>query len=114
MNTDIEITDTLTAVFEHIDANRDKHLRRVMDYVRHPSISAHDIGIREVAAMLVDHLSGLGFETEAVPTSGHPMVLGNRCETPRQTNCFALRSLRCAAARSFRTVGQPAVRANDP
>ena len=82
MNTDIEITDTLAAVFEHIDANRDDHLRRVMDYVRHPSISAHDIGIREVAAMLVDHLSGLGFETEAVPTSGHPMVLGNRCETP--------------------------------
>ena len=29
MNTDIEITDTLAAVFEHIDANRDDHLRRV-------------------------------------------------------------------------------------
>ncbi|MEM7520501.1 MAG: M20/M25/M40 family metallo-hydrolase [Pseudomonadota bacterium] len=77
-----QVSDTLAAVFDHIDANRDAHLRRVMDYVRHPSISAHDIGIREVATMLVDHLAGLGFEAEAVPTSGHPMVLGHRRDAP--------------------------------
>lgn len=82
MTEDTEIPDTLAAVFDYIEANRDDHLRRVIDYVKHPSISAHDIGIREVAAMLVEHLSGLGFEAEAVPTSGHPMVLGNRCEAP--------------------------------
>ncbi len=82
MTEDIEITDTLAAVFAHIDNHRDDHLRRVMDYVKHPSISAHDIGIREVAAMLVDHLEGLGFEAEAVPTSGHPMVLGHRNDAP--------------------------------
>ena len=76
------ISDTLAAVFDHIEANRDDHLRRVMDYVRHPSISAHDIGIREVAALLVDHLDGLGFQAEAVPTAGHPMVLGHRADAP--------------------------------
>lgn len=76
------IPDTLAAVFDHIEAHRDDHLARVMDYVRHPSISAHDIGIREVAAMLVDHLGTLGFAAEAVPTSGHPMVLGHHCKAP--------------------------------
>jgi acetylornithine deacetylase/succinyl-diaminopimelate desuccinylase-like protein len=75
-------TETLRAVFDHIDANRDAYVRRVMEYVSHPSISAHDIGIREVADMLVAHLSGLGFVAEAVPTSGHPMVLGHRHDAP--------------------------------
>ena len=54
------------ALFAHIDAQADDFVARVMDYVRHPSISAHDIGIREVAQMLVAHLDGLGFEAELI------------------------------------------------
>ena len=65
----------LDQVFDHIAANEESFIARVMDYVRHPSISAHNIGIREVAAMLVDMLGGLGFEAEAIPTANHPMVL---------------------------------------
>jgi acetylornithine deacetylase/succinyl-diaminopimelate desuccinylase-like protein len=72
----------LQAVFDHIEANRDSFIERVMDYVRHPSISAHDIGIREVAALLVETLKGLGMEAEAVPTANHPMVLGRRFVSP--------------------------------
>lgn len=68
----------LQAVFDHIAANEESFITRVMDYVRHPSISAHNIGIREVAAMLVEHLTGLGMEAEAVATANHPMVLGKR------------------------------------
>ena len=72
------MTDTtLSAIFDHIEANRESFIARVMDYVRHPSISAHNIGIREVASLLVDHLNGLGMSAEAVATSGHPMVLGH-------------------------------------
>lgn len=74
----------LAAVFDYIDAHRDSYVERVMEYVRHPSISAHDIGIREVAAMLVAHLQRLGFAAETVPTSGHPMVLGHRSDAPRK------------------------------
>jgi acetylornithine deacetylase/succinyl-diaminopimelate desuccinylase-like protein len=66
----------LHAVFEHINEHKDSFLRRVMDYVRHPSISAHNIGITEVAALLVGMLKEIGLEAETVPTSGHPMVLG--------------------------------------
>lgn len=76
------IDSRLEPVFAHIEQNRDSFIERVMDYVRHPSISAHNLGIREVATMLVDHLAGLGFEAEAMPTANHPMVLGKRMVSP--------------------------------
>jgi len=66
----------LPQIFDHIAANRDASIARLMDYVRHPSISAHDIGIKKVAQILVEMLSGLGMQAEAVQTAGHPMVLG--------------------------------------
>lgn len=66
----------MDALFAYIDANAEDFVARVMDYVRHPSISAHDIGIREVAGILKAHLEGLGFAAELVETSGHPFVLG--------------------------------------
>ena len=73
---------TLDPVLAWIDARRDDHVRRLADYVRHPSISAHDIGIAHVAGLLVAQLQALGFATEAVPTAGHPMVLGHRSDAP--------------------------------
>jgi acetylornithine deacetylase/succinyl-diaminopimelate desuccinylase-like protein len=66
----------LARILDHIDAGRDGFVRRVMDYVRHPSISAQDIGIAEVGAMLLDMLRGMGAEAELLPTRRHPMVLG--------------------------------------
>ena len=47
----------LNAVFRHIDAHKDDFLVRVMDYVRHPSISAENVGIAEVASLLVGMLN---------------------------------------------------------
>jgi acetylornithine deacetylase/succinyl-diaminopimelate desuccinylase-like protein len=78
------IDPALAQVFDHIEANRASFIERVMDYVRHPSISAHNIGIREAAAMLVEILQGLGMEAEAVPTKNHPMVLGRRSVSPNK------------------------------
>lgn len=70
------MTDSLPPVLAHIDANRDGFVERLIDYVRHPSISAQNIGIREVSELLVGMLGKLGLQAEAVPTAGHPMVLG--------------------------------------
>ncbi len=78
------IDSDLQKVFDHVEASRDEFITRVMDYVRHPSISAHNLGIREVAAMLVDILKGLGMEVETVPTQNHPMVLGRRHVSPEK------------------------------
>lgn len=72
------MSDALDKVFAHLEANEDDHVARVMDYVRHPSISAHDMGIRDVAKLLVEHLERLGFDAGLVETKGHPFVLGRR------------------------------------
>ncbi len=73
---------SLAPVLAHIEAQRADHLARLMDYLRHPSISAQNIGIGKVAGLLVEMLGRLGMEAEAVPTAGHPMVLGRRAEVP--------------------------------
>jgi len=73
---------SLPPVYDHIQANKDSFIQRLMDYVRHPSISAHNIGIREVSKILVEMLTKLGFSTQSIPTAGHPMVLGRWDETP--------------------------------
>ena len=69
-------------IYTYISENEDSFVERVIDYVRHPSISAHDIGIREVATMLVEHLQGLDFDARLVETPGHPFVLGHRTVDP--------------------------------
>ncbi|MCB0046392.1 MAG: M20/M25/M40 family metallo-hydrolase [Caldilineaceae bacterium] len=73
---------SLTPVFTYIDANRDQFVRRLMDYVSMPSISAHGVGIGEVADFLLERLQALGMEASLVPTAGWPMVLGRRTDRP--------------------------------
>ncbi|MBN9062491.1 MAG: peptidase M20 [Rhizobiales bacterium 65-9] len=72
----------LAKVFAHIDGNRDSFVKRVMDYVRHPSISAQNIGIAEVGAILLETLRKLGLEAESIPTKRHPMILGRWDKKP--------------------------------
>lgn len=72
----------LTAVFEHIERNRSAFLDRLIDYLRHPSISAQNIGITEVGQLLVGMLTGIGLETSLMPTKGHPMVVGRWQKAP--------------------------------
>ena len=74
----------LAAIFNHIDSQRSAHIDRLLDYVRHPSISAHGIGVQEVADLLVQMLTDLGLDTRAVPTAGHPMVLARWDGAPGQ------------------------------
>ena len=73
---------SLDPVLAHIDANRDAFLQRLIDYVRHPSISAQNVGIREVSEILVGMLSGFGMQAEAIATDGHPMVFARWDGTP--------------------------------
>jgi acetylornithine deacetylase/succinyl-diaminopimelate desuccinylase-like protein len=64
-------------IYTYIDRNQAQHLEQLRRWVRQPSISAENRGIREMATMLRDDLRQLGFqEAELVPTSGHPGVWG--------------------------------------
>lgn len=66
----------LSKVFAHIDENKDQFISRLLEYLRHPSISAHNLGMGEVAELLVSMFGRLGLEGKIIPTAGHPMVLG--------------------------------------
>ena len=72
----------MKAIFDYIDQNRDTFIERLVEYLRQPSISAHGIGMGEVAEYLLAWLSKLGFETRLMPTAGWPMVLGRRFDQP--------------------------------
>lgn len=64
-------------IYAHIRANRDQHLENIRRWLRQPSISAEDNGVREMATLLRDDLAAIGFgEAELVETDGHPGVWG--------------------------------------
>jgi acetylornithine deacetylase/succinyl-diaminopimelate desuccinylase-like protein len=63
--------------YAYIDANLPAHVAHLQRWVRQPSISAQNQGVREMAELLRGDLVTLGFEqAELVPTSGHPGVWG--------------------------------------
>jgi acetylornithine deacetylase/succinyl-diaminopimelate desuccinylase-like protein len=65
------------AVYAYIDANRERHLENVRRWLRQPSISAENVGVRQMAELFRDDLARIGFhESELVPTGGHPGVWG--------------------------------------
>jgi acetylornithine deacetylase/succinyl-diaminopimelate desuccinylase-like protein len=65
------------AVYAHIDENLEQHIAEIQRWIRQPSVSAQDIGVRDMAALLRDDLTRLGFqEAELVETDGHPGVWG--------------------------------------
>src|SRR5947208_2557528 len=68
----------LPAVLDRIDADLDKSLDRLFDFVRIPSIST-DSAYRDACRTAADHvakdLTGLGFHAEVRPTAGHPVVM---------------------------------------
>ncbi|HYX48426.1 MAG TPA: M20/M25/M40 family metallo-hydrolase [Ktedonobacteraceae bacterium] len=66
----------LNDVFAYIDGHAQDFLARLIDYVRHPSISAYGEGIGEVAEYISSVMRQIGLSVEIIPTSGWPMVYG--------------------------------------
>ncbi len=78
----VPATPSLNAVFAYVDAHRAQFLARLIDYLRRPSISAHGVGIAEVADHIAGQLQQLGLDTRIMPTARWPMVLGQRLASP--------------------------------
>lgn len=72
----------LSRVFAHIDANKDKFVGRLLEYLQHPSISAENVGMEEVAGLLVGMLGNLGLEAQKIQTPGYPVVIGRWEQAP--------------------------------
>src|SRR5205085_2416097 len=69
------LTPNLTDIFAYIDGNSQTFLSRLIDYLRHPSISAYGEGIGEVAEYIANVMRQMGLAVRIMPTSGWPMVL---------------------------------------
>ncbi len=74
--------NSMEDIFVYVETNRELFIERLLNYVRMPSISAHGIGIQEVADHLRSYLSELGMEAELLSTAGWPMVYGRRMDAP--------------------------------
>jgi acetylornithine deacetylase/succinyl-diaminopimelate desuccinylase-like protein len=71
--------DQLGRVFAHIDDHLEEHIGRLQAFIRQPSISAEDYGIRDCAAVLGRYFTELGCDPVAiVETAGHPVVYAER------------------------------------
>ena len=62
-------------VYAHIDANLDAHVAKLQRWLRQPSISAQNVGIEDMAQLVMGDFRAMGFsEVERVATDGHPGV----------------------------------------
>src|SRR5262245_30440982 len=72
-------SQALPAVLAKIDADLDRSLERLFDFLRIQSIST-DAAYKEQCRAAAEHvakdLSGIGFATSIRPTAGHPIVVG--------------------------------------
>ena len=69
--------DNHQAVYDYIDNHVDQHFAAIQRWLQQPSVSAQDVGIQEMAALVRQDLEDLGFqEAEIVRTDGHPGVWG--------------------------------------
>src|SRR5690349_9332648 len=69
----------LPAVLDRIDADLDRSLERLFDFLRIESIStdpAYKGQCRAAAEHVARDLSGMGFATSIRPSDGHPIVVG--------------------------------------
>jgi acetylornithine deacetylase/succinyl-diaminopimelate desuccinylase-like protein len=73
------VATTQREVFARIDERLDADILRLQSFVRQPSISAENHGIRACAELLRGYLAALGCQlAEIVETDGHPVVYGER------------------------------------
>ncbi len=72
----------LSDIISYVDQQEHVLLSRLIDYLRHPSISAYGEGMDEVAAYVADVMRQMGLATRVIPTSGWPIVFGHYTAHP--------------------------------
>ncbi len=67
----------LCDIHDALDSGFPAHLEAIREFVRQPSISHTGLGILETAEQVKHLIEQIGGRAEIVPTSGHPVVLGD-------------------------------------
>ncbi len=63
-------------IFNYVEAHKEEYMDMLFSACRQPSISAQNIGIREMANLVSDFLQKAGAAAEIIETSGNPFVYG--------------------------------------
>jgi acetylornithine deacetylase/succinyl-diaminopimelate desuccinylase-like protein len=74
----------------YIDANKDRFLSELQEFLRFPSISSqrpHDEDVIRCAQWLTDHFAKLGLDARLIETQGHPII---EAKAPGQSKRNAL------------------------
>lgn len=61
---------------EYIDMHREEYLALLQKFLRQPSISTANVGMREMADLVEETLQNMGFSVEEIPTGGYPIIYG--------------------------------------
>ncbi len=73
-------------VVRHLNDTQEDALADLFDFLRIPSVSADSAfraDMQRCARFVAESMQRAGLTTEIVPTPGHPIVLGERCEDPQ-------------------------------
>lgn len=63
-------------VYQYIDDHREEYLALLQKFLRQPSVSTANIGMREMADLLKATLTEMDFNVEELPTDGYPIIYG--------------------------------------
>ncbi|MFX0208138.1 MAG: M20/M25/M40 family metallo-hydrolase [Candidatus Hodarchaeota archaeon] len=67
----------LESIYGAIDAAYSNHLKKIQDFIRQPSISTENVGMKETEQLVLSYYHDLGCDiAEIVPTPGHSVVYG--------------------------------------
>ncbi|MEK6709457.1 MAG: M20/M25/M40 family metallo-hydrolase [Nitrospinota bacterium] len=66
----------MSAVVDHLRSRREENLKQLTGYLRLPSVSTLNTGVREAAGHLAGLMRGAGVEARILPTRGQPVVYG--------------------------------------
>lgn len=72
---DVLGSPALKKIHAYIDDHLGEHVGKIQEFLRQPSVSSWNLGVKECAELLRDHFKRLGCrEAELVPTDGNPGV----------------------------------------
>ena len=68
--------EAVEKVHAHIDREFDRHLQKIQEYLRQPSVAIRNEGIRETAELTAAMIKDLGGWARIQTTKTHPLVIG--------------------------------------
>ena len=96
------MSSQLPQVLKALDETRDQALERLFELIRIPSVStdpAYKAHCRKAAEWCTGQLQEIGFDARVVPTTGHPMVVGQHrdgARAGRRRTCCSTATTTCS------------------